>query len=193
MKTCTKCNETKETDHFKKDPSSKDGLYSICRPCLTDRDREYNRNKRMFIRGKPIPKSFPLFKEGRYDSLDDAWSHKAIDETLEGHVYVVSNPAWEGYFKVGKAFDSKDRMRNFQTGSPYRDYMLHYVEFFNDRHVSEKAVHNTLKRMNIAFLNEWFYTDLETIKQVIEDVKSQEASPGHRNQPSPQLDLGLRH
>jgi hypothetical protein len=87
--------------------------------------------------------------------------------------------------------DAYDRLNGYQTSSPYRDYNLAYREIFEDRHAAEKAIHNTLKRMNIDFQGEWFYTDLETIKQVVTDVKSQETSFGYRDKHEPQLDLGL--
>lgn len=191
MKTCTKCNETKDLNFFKKNPHAKDGLYTICSPCLTDRDREYNRTQRMFLNGKQIPKSHPLWKPGRYKALDDAWSHREIEQTKSGQVYVIHNAAWDGWYKVGKAVDAYDRLNGYQTSSPFRDYQLAHREVFEDRHVAEKAIHNKLKRMNIDFEGEWFYTDLETIKQVVTNVKAQEISSGYRDQHEPQLDLGL--
>lgn len=191
MKTCTKCKETKDVSFFKKDPSSKDGLYSHCKPCLTDRDREYNRTQRMHVNGVQIPKSHPLWKPGRYEALDDAWSHQEIERTKFGQVYIISNPAWPNWHKIGKAVYSEDRLNNYQTSSPYRDYVLEYRCIFNDRHIAEKEVQNRLKRLNIEFLGEWFNTELETIKKVIDDVKQEETSPRYRNEYQPQFNLDL--
>ncbi len=41
MKTCTKCGIAKESQDFVKDPQKKDGLYSSCKKC----NRDYNRDR----------------------------------------------------------------------------------------------------------------------------------------------------
>ena len=63
--------------------------------------------ERMFVNGKYIPKSHPLWKAGRYRSLDDAWSHNKIESIDQGEVYIIVNDAWQDWVKVGKAVSSE--------------------------------------------------------------------------------------
>ena len=58
-----------------------------------------------------------------------------------GHIYILSNPAWKGWYKVGMAVEATDRLPTFQTGSPFRDYKLEYYKHFKDRRSAEKEAH----------------------------------------------------
>lgn len=149
---------------------------------------------RMFVNGKYIPKSHPLHKPGRYKTLDDAWSHTEIDNrSKEGEVYIISNEAWSGWYKVGKAVSSEDRLNGYQTSSPFRDYELVYCQSFDDRHTSERTVHNKLRKVldEDSYNGEWFSASLDAIIDIIDGVKHEEANTRHRDQPSPQYDLDL--
>ena len=149
---------------------------------------------RMFVNGKYIPKTHPLHKPGRYKTLDDAWSHTEIDSrSKEGEVYIISNAAWPGWYKVGKAVSSEDRLSGYQTSSPFRDYDLVYFKAFDDRHTSERVVHNKLRKVldEDSYNGEWFSASLDAIIDIIEGVKYEEANAGHRDEPSPQYDLDL--
>ena len=49
-----------------------------------------------------------------------------FDKISHGEVYIITNPAWEGWIKIGMAVESKDRLKGYQTSSPLRDYKLRY-------------------------------------------------------------------
>ncbi|MGL4519205.1 MAG: GIY-YIG nuclease family protein [Phocaeicola sp.] len=49
-------------------------------------------------------------------------------------MYAISNPAWPGFIKIGKSVDVFDRLNNYQTSSPLRDYTLIGYAFVLDRH-----------------------------------------------------------
>ena len=126
---------------------------------------------RMFVNGRYIPKDHPLHRPGRYKSWEDAWSHEDLEtKTSEGYVYIISNPAFEGWIKIGKAVDAFDRVRSYQTGSPFRDYELVYARLFKNRHAAEKAIHNILRTVGFATSCEWFAIDPEVAKEVIENL-----------------------
>ena len=93
------------------------------------------------------------------------------NQNVQGHVYIISNPAWEGWFKVGMAVDAKDRCSSYQTSSPFRDYKVSYSKYFEDRREAERLAHSALKENKIKHANEWFKTDLKTIKNVIKNIK----------------------
>ena len=112
---------------------------------------------RMFVNGKYVPKSHPLYKPGRYKGFEEAAfsSLENFKDSLQGEVYVITNPAWPEWVKVGMAVDSEDRLKNYQTASPFRDYTLVYSYEVDDRRAAEAAAHVRLAK-ECDNINEWF-------------------------------------
>jgi hypothetical protein len=98
-------------------------------------------------------------------------AYRKYNDIKDGHVYIISNPAWEGWYKVGMAIDANDRCSGYQTSSPFRDYMIRYSKYFSKRREAERLVHETLKENNIKYKGEWFKTDLLTIQTIIKDIE----------------------
>ena len=113
--------------------------------------------KRMFINGNYVNVDHPLHKPGRYENFEDAAfdSLKNYSKSKEGQVYIISNPNFHGWVKVGMAVDAKDRLNNYQTSSPFRDYELNYTFDVEDRRASESAAHAALQK-RFASRGEWF-------------------------------------
>ena len=128
---------------------------------------------RMFVNGKYVPKSHPLYKSGRYKNFESAAfsALQGYEKSNVGYVYAVCNPAWKGWYKVGMAVDAADRCSGYQTSSPFRDYKVSYSKYFEDRREAERLVHSALKENKIEHANEWFKTDLKTITNVIKNIK----------------------
>jgi len=125
-----------------------------------DSYKEKNK-RRMFVDGKYIPQSHPLYKPGTYRSFEDAAfsSLRNYRHTKAGYVYVISNPAWKGWVKVGMAIDAEDRCNSYQTSSPFRDYSLLYSVYVTDRRVIEKKAHKRIAKIAEDRQNEWFLVD----------------------------------
>lgn len=139
--------------------------YSDGRRQRLDSYKEKNK-RRMFVDGKYIPQSHPLYKPGTYKSFEDAAfsSLRNYRHTKAGYVYVISNPAWKGWVKVGMAIDAEDRCKSYQTSSPFRDYNLLYSVYVTDRRVIEKKAHRRIAKVAEDRQNEWFLIDpLEAI------------------------------
>lgn len=60
----------------------------------------------------------------------------------EGFVYFISNPAWHDQYKIGMSQLPKDRLAQYQTYSPLRDYKLHHWSYWLDKREGEKLVHS---------------------------------------------------
>jgi len=124
-----------------------------------DPERNRARNKsRMWVNGKYIVKSHPLHKAGRYSSFEDA-AFSSLDKyesSVEGQVYIITNPSFPEWVKVGMAIDAEDRLRGYQTSSPFRDYELFYSWSVNDRRTAETEAHSILKEWTAGKKNEWF-------------------------------------
>ena len=90
-----------------------DGKYTTNNP---ETKRKEN-NLQMYVNSKYISKAHPLHKPGRYKNFEDAaFSSLAEYETsVEGQVYVIVNPSFPEWVKVGMAIDSEVRLNGYQT------------------------------------------------------------------------------
>ena len=113
-------------------------------------------SRRMWVNGKYIPRSHPLWKAGRFKSLDDAWSHQQIEQTKEGEVYAIVNSAWPEWVKIGKAVSADDRLNGYQTSSPFRDYKIVKSINVDNRHEAEGNLHRIVEQKSAERRGEWF-------------------------------------
>ena len=123
---------------------------------------------RMWVNGNYIPQSHPLHKPGRYKNFEDA-AFKSLakyESSVEGQVYVVVNPNFPEWVKVGMAIDAEDRLNNYQTSSPFRDYVLHYKCDVSDRRSAESEAHSELAKMYDR-RSEWFKCTPEQAQEVV--------------------------
>ena len=124
---------------------------------------------RMYVNGKEISKKHPLHKPGRYKSFNDAAfsSFENLSSVKEGYVYVISNPAWPDWVKIGMAIDANDRCNSYQTSSPYRDYVLHCAVATDDRRKDESKAHKALEKISDSRRGEWFNMPVEKAVECI--------------------------
>ena len=124
---------------------------------------------RMWVEGKHISKKHPLYKPGRYKSFGHAAfeSLENYSTAKEGQVYIMYSPAYPSWCKIGMAVDAKDRLSSFQTGTPYRDYILVAAYDVPDRRKSETAAHNLLRETH-ASRNEWFVVGANVAKEILD-------------------------
>jgi hypothetical protein len=82
------------------------------------------------------------------------------------YVYVISNPAFPEWLKVGKTKNLHTRMTTLNTATPF-EFTIELVE---EELPCDKPVHNKLLAMGIESSREWFKTDLDTVERVMADV-----------------------
>ena len=176
-KKCNSCYQDKPVIAFYKNQAAKDELDGTCKECRNIRNKRtntYNNPKhnpqRMYVNGKYVPKSHPLYKAGRFKTFEGAAfaSLEGYANTTEGYVYIINNPCWDGWVKVGMAIDAEDRCKQYQTSSPYRDYKLCYLKYFEDRKIAELSAHKELKKITDTYNGEWFKTSVKEAKKTIE-------------------------
>jgi hypothetical protein len=129
------------------------------------------KKKHMYVNGQRIPNTHPLYKAGRYKGFEDAAfsSLENFKDNPQGQVYVIANPAWKDWVKVGMAVDAMDRAGNYQTSSPFRDYTLLYTYDVDDRRAAESAAHTRLAK-ECDNINEWFRLSPEIANDLILEV-----------------------
>ena len=130
---------------------------------------------RMYVNGKYIPKGHPLHKPGHYKTFSDAafeGTYK-LDNIKEGYVYVIINPAWPEWVKIGMAIDAEDRCNGYQTSSPHRDYELKYAIETDNRRALEQAAHKKASKLASESKSEWFKLDVETAIEILNNLREQ--------------------
>lgn len=73
-----------------------------------------------------------------------------------GYLYIISNPAHEGWVKVGVTENIKSRLRTYQTSDPKRSYKLEYYVFHPDVYNAEKRVKELMEPFAKRIKNEWY-------------------------------------
>jgi len=150
--------------------SRKAKRHYICADCHAAQNK-----LKMYVNGKYVSKSHPLYKAGNYKTFDDAAfsSLTNYNTTTSGYVYAMGNAAWPEWIKIGKAVDAEDRLSSYQTGSPLRDYTLVHYAYSDDRNVAERQAHELAGKLGDK-LNEWFKISNEDAVVVIEQAVSEE-------------------
>ena len=87
-----------------------------------------------------------------------------------GFVYIINNPAWPEWVKIGCAKNIFSRLKSFQTASPFRDYIIAgYIEIKN-RHDAEVKAHLELEKVAEESRNEWFKISIEKSQHILEKI-----------------------
>ena len=171
MRKCKKCNEELILGVNWRESAKRQCIYT-CSPCDWKRVkmRPERNTKRMWVNGKHISTKHPLHKPGRYKSFSDAAfaSLQKDTQVKEGYVYIITNPAWPDWVKIGMAVDADDRCNGYQTSSPFRDYTLEHMVVTNNRRASEAKAHKLAGKVAVETRGEWFKLDMEQAKTILD-------------------------
>lgn len=81
---------------------------------------------------------------------------KTPNRMKEGFIYIISNPAHDGFIKVGVTENIDSRLRTYQTSDPKRAYKIEYYIFHPDCYDGEKKITEAMKPFAKSIKNEWF-------------------------------------
>ena len=165
-KECIRCNVSLKEGHNWKSSLVRQNKY-WCAAC-----KKKDNDSRMYVNGKYVSYNHPLYKAGKYKTFEGAAfaSLEGYEKSTEGHVYIISNPCWDGWIKVGMAIDAEDRCNGYQTSSPFRDYKLCYTKYFKDRRSAEQIAHKKLKKISVKYKGEWFKVSTKEATNLIKAI-----------------------
>lgn len=95
------------------------------------------------------------------------------DREKEGYIYVITNPAWPEWVKIGMAIDAEDRLNGYQTSSPMRDYQLVHAIATPDRAKAERVAHKAAAMCGER-QGEWFKIANEEAVTILQHIKETE-------------------
>jgi hypothetical protein len=94
-----------------------------------------------------------------------------FDKVSYGEIYIITNPAWKGWIKIGMAIEAEDRLKGYQTSSPLRDFKLKFKKYFDNRRIAEQQAHSLCAKKAIKRKGEWFKVDLKIAKDIINNME----------------------
>jgi hypothetical protein len=177
-KICKNCQVTKDIEDFNKN-------HAICKKCynekrkisperkhlnITDNRSEYNKNwHRENKEKKQIyyidnKEAISGYNKKYYNKVKEK---KRITYKMSGYIYIIINPAWTDYIKLGRSKNLNRRLYQYQIGSPLRDYELYYNCYTDDLSIIENYF-----TTNIDGNYEWFKIDKDIAKEIIIDLIS---------------------
>ena len=166
---CNTC-EVELTD-FNWKPSWRVLNRTQCKDC-NNPNRKIKNAERMYVDGKYVSKKHPLYKAGKYTSSQAFGGWEDCEPvTEEGYVYAITNPAWEGWVKIGRAVDANDRCKSYQTASPHRNYRLEHFLYFENRRKAEQQAHKDAERIAEECDSEWFKLSVDEAVKIIDNLK----------------------
>ena len=86
------------------------------------------------------------------------------------NVYIISNEAFDGWLKVGKANNVIRRMKHLQTAAP----TPYVVEFVVEGLRYDRDSHDILTKQGIVRSGEWFKCDLSTARTAVLEAKAEQ-------------------
>jgi predicted GIY-YIG superfamily endonuclease len=89
--------------------------------------------------------------------------------TKSGYLYIIQNPAWENWLKIGITDNLEKRLQTYQTSSPYRDYKLIYSLYHPEYKEAEKKIKESMRPFAKNTKNEWFEVDFGVARVRLEE------------------------
>jgi hypothetical protein len=84
-----------------------------------------------------------------------------------GYLYIISNPSFPGWHKIGTSFDLDKRLATYQTGDPYRGYVVEYKSIIDDRFKVERELKHFIRNSTIEHSNEWVKLPLDVCRKLV--------------------------
>ena len=104
---------------------------------------------------------------------------QANASTDTGIVYILSNPAMEGYIKIGSTTDLSERLKSLDSTGVPRAFVVEYAAMVNNHKLVEKELHTAFGDRRVR-PNREFFEGVEPfrVRAVLKLLEIQDATPG---------------
>ena len=177
-KKCTKCGITQSIDNFYSNVKANDGKRSDCKKCQKIAHKNYYKQNREEILSKEITREY---RDIQNKKARDKYRNSRVETDISlrknslgdfprkqskiGYIYILTNPSYPEYVKIGKSVKLGMRLSTYNTGSPFRDYKYEFVLETEKTSEIESYFNNNFKSNN-----EWYKMSKEDAKRSIIDL-----------------------
>jgi len=92
----------------------------------------------------------------------------------KGFIYVVTNPAWNNWVKIGRAINIKERIKNYNVSSPYRDFKVDFFMQIGNPVLIERYF---FEKYGTEY-NEWFNISIDEAINELKKLKNEDTNRG---------------
>ena len=130
------------------------GFFEITESLLNDYIESYALTNTKLTHNKLSGTNFTYARKLAGYNLTNLLVERGYSKKIKsGFVYVISNPSFSGFYKIGMTKDLVSRLNSYQTYDPHRKYKIETYDFCIDRRLSEKKI---LTHWNIdLYKGEW--------------------------------------
>ena len=94
-----------------------------------------------------------------------------------GIVYILSNPAFDNYVKIGRTIDIEQRMKQLDNTSVPLPFRCVFAVEVDDDVVVEKLVHQTFADVRVRTTREFFEIDAQRVIAALKLTKGRDVTP----------------
>ena len=94
-----------------------------------------------------------------------------------GIVYILSNPAFDNYVKIGRTIDIEQRMKQLDNTSVPLPFRCVFAIEVDDDDVVEKLVHQTFADVRVRTTREFFEIDAQRVIAALKLTKGRDVTP----------------
>lgn len=87
-----------------------------------------------------------------------------------GYLYVITNPSFTGWVKVGTTWNLEERLHVYQTGDPFRKYKLEYSLHHPKFREAEQKIKEVMSHFALEIRGEWYRIDLDFAKSRLDEA-----------------------
>ena len=73
-----------------------------------------------------------------------------------GFLYVITNPTFSGWCKIGITHNIESRLRQYQTGDPFRSYEVVFSDIIDNKRLIESQIKQFCTNRTIEIRGEWY-------------------------------------
>lgn len=122
----------------------------------------YEKNKDII---KEHSKKWAIDNKDKYKNSQRKHSRK-IKNIKSGYIYLITNPAWSEYVKLGYSNNTKIRLNTYQTCSPLKDFIICYQTYTNN----VTLIENTFREKFGYDYGEWYKVNICEAINIIETL-----------------------
>ena len=105
----------------------------------------------------------------------EEWLSKA-----KGEIYIISNPAWRGWIKVGKSINADKRLSQFQACCPLKDFEIVKIITVKNQIKAERKILEFMKFFAEDNNGEWIKINTDKAKEILKTNKEKHETENRR-------------